>query len=121
MFPPIFEVCAANAAVTALLGSVPTRLYKFGEAPQGVQLPYAVWQTIGGFPQNYLDSAPDADQFSIQIDVYASTADSATAVAQAIRNAIQRRANIVSWGGTDRDPSTRNFRYGFSVDWIVRR
>lgn len=121
MFPPIFAVCVANAGVTAVFGTVPTRLYKFGEAPQKPVLPYAVWQTVGGGPENYLDSAPDADLFSIQIDVYAATADAASTAAQAIRDAIQRRAHIVSWNGDDRDPATRNFRVGFSVDWIVRR
>jgi hypothetical protein len=121
MYPPIFQVCAANAGATALLGSSPVRLYPFGEAPQGVQLPYAVWQTIGGFPENYLGEIPDADTFSIQIDVYAATPESARSVATAIRNAIQTRANIVSWNGEDRDKDTRNYRVGFSVDWIVRR
>lgn len=121
MNPPIFQVCAASSSVTALLGASPTRFYKFGEAPQKVQLPYAVWQTVGGFPENYLGDAPDADTYSLQVDVYAATSEAANSVARAIRNAIQMRAHIVSWNGDDRDPVTRNFRVGFSIDWIVRR
>lgn len=121
MYPPIFQVCAANAGVTALIGSSPVRLYPFGEAPQSVALPYAVWQVIGGFPENYLGEVPDADTISIQIDVYAATPEPARNAAIAIRNAIQTRANVVSWNGESRDTETRNYRVGFSVDWIVRR
>lgn len=118
MYPPIYQVCTAASSVAALIG---TRLYPFGEAPQGVALPYAVWQTVGGSPENFLGEVPDADTFSIQVDIYAATADSARVVATAIRNAIQTRANITSWNGESRDPETRNYRVGFSVDWIVRR
>ncbi|EPN30837.1 hypothetical protein A245_45243, partial [Pseudomonas syringae pv. actinidiae ICMP 19096] len=52
MAAPIFAVCAADPAVQALLGTSPTRLYPFGEAPEGVAKPYAVWQVIGGNPEN---------------------------------------------------------------------
>ncbi|MGL4711664.1 MAG: tail completion protein gp17, partial [Shewanella sp.] len=45
---PIFVVCRASTAVTDLLGTNPTRLYPFGQAPQNVAKPYAVWQVIGG-------------------------------------------------------------------------
>ena len=48
MQPPIFPVCAADPAVQALLGAGPTRLWPWGEAPQGVTLPYAVWRVIPG-------------------------------------------------------------------------
>lgn len=121
MYPPIFQVCAADSSVTALIGSSPVRLYPFGEAPQGVALPYVVWQTVGGFPENFLGEAPDADTFSIQIDCYAADAESSRAVAIAVRDSIQKRANVTSLNGEGRDPETRHYRVGFSVDWIVRR
>jgi len=54
MFAPINAVCALDAGVIAVLGSAPQRLYPFGDAPQDGQKPYAVWQTIGGDPENYL-------------------------------------------------------------------
>lgn len=121
MYPPIFSVCSVVSAVTALIGTSPVRLYPFGEAPQGVALPYVAWQIIGGSPENFINEAPDADTFSIQIDAYAATADSARAVAAAIRDAIQSRAHVVSWNGETRDPDTKNYRYSFSVDWMVQR
>jgi len=121
MNPPIFQVCAADTNVTALLGTAPTRLFPFGEAPQGVTLPYAVWQTITGLPDNYLGQAPDIDQFTIQVDVYADRGSSAREVAQALRNAIEPHAHIVGWNGESTDPDTGHKRYGFDVDWFVHR
>lgn len=121
MYPPIFAVCAADAAVLALLGSAPVRLYPFGEAPQGVALPYAVWQTVNGSPENYLGGRPDMDQFTLQVDVYGSGIDSVRNAASALRYAIEPVAHIVSYGGEGRDPDTKNYRYSFTVDWWVNR
>lgn len=121
MYPPIFAVCAAEPAVQAALGTAPLRLYPFGEAPQGVALPYAVWQTVNGSPENYLGGRPDMDQFTLQVDVYGSGIDSVRNAASALRYAIEPVAHIVSYGGEGRDPDTKNYRYSFTVDWWVNR
>lgn len=121
MFPPIFQVCAASPAVTALLGTNPTRLWPFGEAPQRVALPYAAWQTIGGLPENYLEDRPDVDSWSIQIDVYADTVTKARNAAKALRDAIEPVAYVTRWGGESRDPKTKHYRVSFDVGWIVPR
>ena len=121
MYPPIFQICAAVPAVTALLGTGPTRLFPFGEAPQDTALPYAVWQTVSGLPENYVDCPPDIDRFTIQVDVYAGTGSSARDVAKALRDAIEPHANIVAWRGESRDPDTNHRRYSFDVDWHVHR
>jgi len=121
MYPPIFAICKASAAVTALLGTSPVRLYPFGESPQGGPRPYAVWQQIGGAPENFMNQRPDADLFSLQVDVYADTADSVRAVAAALRNAIEPFAHIVGWRGDGREPDTNLYRLSFDVDWYVDR
>ncbi len=121
MFPQIFQVCAANAAVKAALGASPVRLYPFGEAPQGVAKPYAVWQTIGGLPENYINQRPDMDRFALQVDVYADTATAARNAAKAMRDAIEPHAHITRWGGESRDPETNNYRVSFDVDWWTKR
>lgn len=120
MFAPINAVCAADPAVSALIGSR-QRLYPFGDAPEKVAKPYVVWQTIGGDPENYLAGRPDVDGYTLQVDVYADSGSSARAVAKAIRDAIELHAHIVRWGGDSRDPVTKNYRYSFDVDWIVQR
>ncbi|MBY5942769.1 DUF3168 domain-containing protein [Halomonas sp. DP5N14-9] len=121
MQPPIFTVCASDPEVTALLGTSPTRLYPWGEAPQGVPTPYAVWQVVTGAPENYLGSRPDIDGFTIQVDVYADTGSAATDVAEAIRDAIEDKAYVVRWGGQETDPDTGRRRISFDVDWLVPR
>jgi hypothetical protein len=121
MRPTIYETVKATSPATALLGTNPTRFYSFGEAPADVQKPYAVWQTVGGFPENYLDDNPDMDSYLLQIDVYALTATSARAVAEAIRNAVQGVSHITSWRGESRDPDTKNYNYSFDVDWFQSR
>ena len=121
MYPPIFEVCKADAAVVALLGSNPLRFYPFGEAPQKVAKPYAVWQQVGGAPENYLAGRPDIDGFTLQIDVYAATGASARAVGAALRDSIELRAHVTRWGGESKDEATGRYRLSFDVDWLTPR
>jgi hypothetical protein len=121
MFPPIFQVAAADAAVTALLGVNPTRLYPFGQAPDGVELPYAVWQLVSGSPENYLAGRPDIDGFTLQVDVYAASGSSARSVGAALRDAIELTAHIVRWGGESKDVATGRYRLSFDADWFVHR
>ena len=121
MIAPIFSICAASADVTSLLGSSPTRLYPFGMQDDNVIYPYAVWQNIGGAPENYLKQRPDADTFSLQVDVYADSPDDVVSVAKALRDAIETHAYITRWGGQQQDAETKRYRYSFDVDWIVTR
>ena len=122
-YAPIFAICSVDAGVAAVLGGTGAscRLYPFGEAPQQTTKPYAVWQTVTGTPENYLDKIPDVDSWGIQIDAYASTVTTCRNIAEALRNAIEPYAHIVSWGGDDRDPDTNLYRVNFSVDWWVER
>jgi hypothetical protein len=121
MFPPIFTTCSASPVVTAVLGSSPTRIYPFGEAPQNVAKPYAVWQTLSGSPENYLGRLPDIDLYIMQIDVYAATVTLAREAAEAIRDAVEPVAHVTSWNGEFRDSETNNYRVSFTVDWWVER
>lgn len=118
---PIFSVCADDAGVTALLGVSPTRLYPFGEAPEGVEKPYAVWQLVTGSPDNYLAGRPDIDGYTLQVDVYGVTASSARAVTAAISTAIELKANVARWGGESKDTETKLYRSSFDIDWLVPR
>lgn len=121
MFPPIFTTAAQDAAVQSALGVSPTRFYPFGEAPQGTEETYAVWQTITGLPENYLNQTPDLDRYAVQVDVYAATVDEARAAAQALRDAFEQSAHITAWRGEEREPETRSYRIGFDVEWFVSR
>src|SRR5690606_18356150 len=115
MTPPVFATAYANATVKTQFGTSPCRVFPFGEAPQGVVLPYAVWQVVGGAPENYLGQAPDIDGFTVQIDVYAATATAARNAAKALRDAFEPAAHVTRWGGEYRDVETGRYRYSFDV------
>ncbi len=121
MFPPIFQVVAASPSVTALLGNSPVRFLPFAYADDGTELPYAVWSIVAGNPENYIGQLPDADSYSLQIDVYAATGASVRNVAKALRDAIEPHAHIVGWRGESRDRDTKTFRLSFDIDWLDQR
>lgn len=116
--PPLFAVCAADAGVTALLGESITRLFPFGDAPENVAKPYAVYQVLNGLPENYLGEPPDIDEWNIQIDVYALSEASATAVQKALRRALEAHCHVTRLGGTGTEPSTQLKTTGFDVSWF---
>lgn len=121
MIPPVFPILSTDTALRALLGTNPVRVFPFGEAPQDVAKPYAVWQNISGSPENYLGDLPDADSYTVQIDVYAADSVSVINSARAIRNALEPVAYVTSLGNTSRDNETRDYHYSLSVDFIVNR
>jgi hypothetical protein len=118
---PFFEVCKADPVVQSLLGGTLPRIYAFGEAPQTVIKPYAVYQWVGGEPFNMLNCRPDADVAELQVDVYALTQASSTECAKAIRYAIELRSRVTGYRGTEREESTKLYRTGFDVTWLVDR
>ena len=121
MYPPVFKYAFASAQVKALLGSDPLRVYMFGMAPDGVTYPYAVWQVVGGAPENYINDLPDIDSFNVQVDVYATSAEQARQCAMALRDAFEPYAHVVSWRGESKDDETGSFRSGFDLDWWTNR
>lgn len=123
MYAPIYDVCQADATLQALLGNSDgdIRLYPFALAPKDAALPYVTWQNIGGEPANYLADNPDADSFSLQVNVWGLTTGEVIAVTQAIRDAIQAVCYIVRWGNQHRDAQSLAFGYDFDVDWLTYR
>lgn len=122
MIAPIFEACTASAAVLALFGANPTRVYPFGLVEKPPPRPYVVWQTLPGEgPVQYIGNRPDVDGFTIQIDVYHDDPVSLLPAARAIRDAIEGQAYVTRWGDQVKDPETKLYRYSFDVDWLVPR
>lgn len=121
MFPNVFQYVSASAAAKAIIGSSPIRFWPFGMSPQkgqaGYGVPYAVWQSPYGSPENYLNQLPDIDNLAAQIDVYSDTSDSARAAARAIRNAVEPYGHVVSYNGEERDSATLLYRVGFTVEF----
>lgn len=127
MTPPIFPAVDV-AAVRALLttGNGPLRFYAWGQAPQNVPYPYAVWRYAAGAPENYLGDRPDIDSQTLQVDVYAADVpgqrgEKARQIAEALRDALETVSNITSWRGEGRDPQTRAYTFTFDVDFWTPR
>lgn len=115
-----YPLLSADAGVTAALGD-PPRAYPFGEAPQGVALPYCAWQLISGTPENYLSERPDMDALRYQFDIYAATGAQARTVASAVAYALELHGHQVSHNPDDRDPDTRAYRVGFDFEFWAPR
>lgn len=120
-YPDIFAKVTGTGLLTQALGQDPVRFFPFGQAPTGVADPYAVWQVVGGAPENYLDVAPDVDSFLIQIDVYGMAADRVRAAAAVLRDAIELHAQLAAWRGESQDRETKRFRVSFDVNWWQQR
>lgn len=125
MFPPLFATLFASTAVKAIFGSAPMRVYPFGEAPAkgetGYAVPYVVFQTITGSPENYLNEAPDLDGWRVQVDVYALTVTAARNGARALRDAVEPVAYVASFNTETWDQPTGLFRYSFDVSFQTPR
>lgn len=126
-YPPIFALANADAGVRALLksGTGPLRFWLFGRAPQpgapGYALPYSVWQTAYGSPENFLAGRPDTDNFGVQVDAYASTPEAARAVLEALSYSLELDAHVVSWRGEERETETNLFRSSMDVEFFTPR
>jgi len=127
MMPPVFALANADAAVRAQMlpaGALPAvdiPLWAFGEATQKPGNAYAVWQTVGGAPENYLAGKPDVDDFTFQLDVYATDGLKCRAIAEALRDVYEAHAYVTSWVGDQKDADTKRYRTTFLVDWIFPR
>jgi hypothetical protein len=122
VYPDIFQIAAGNTAVTALLGTTPaTRFWPFGNAPQDETRPYAVHQLVYGSPVNTLGCVPGADNFGVQVDVYAKTVSAARSVTEALRDAFELHGHIVAWNGEFWEPATGLFRISFTVEFWTDR
>lgn len=126
LFAPLYARAMATPAVVALLtdGAGSIRLWPFGEAPlqPAPKLPYVTWQNVSGEPANNVSDRPDADSFSIQVNVWATNSAQLWAVTNALRDIMEvEGCTIVRWGNTVKDAQTKAFGYDFDADWITYR
>lgn len=116
----IYDAVKDNAGVKARFGD-DVRVYPFAEAPERPEKPYAVFQLVGGSPENYLSGSPDLDYATVQVDVYADDSTTAIAGVEALRDALEIGAYITGWGPEGRDPETKDYRTSFTVEFITPR
>lgn len=121
MNPELFPILNANTAVKAVLGSNPLRVYPWGRAPQNVVKPYAVYGVYNGNPENYLNQVPDIDNKGTQIDIYASTSESAEDVFIAIRDALEPTVHMTSFATPNLDAETNLYSARLEFDFWDER
>lgn len=118
MFPSVFDLLYADAAVAALVG---TRIYRHGSAPQDVAAPYITWFVVYGAPENHLDGTPPADNWTIQIDCWSNNTGTGAVqvetLARAVRTAIEPHHYIEGVVVNERDRETMRYRIGLQCGW----
>lgn len=116
---PLVNVPAVRAIAPD--GASNVRIYGFGEAPQGVESPYATFQFISGVPVNHLAQRPVVDEVRVQFDAYGATGAQARSMAAAIRDAMEPHGYLVLFIDQGREPDTNAFRITASFDlWAFR-
>lgn len=117
MFPQIRALIAADATANALLAG---RVYRHGEAPQGVSRPYVTWSIAGGAPENAFDGAA-CDDFRVQVDCWSEEDEGVVTLASAVRDALEQSAHCVGYVANGRDRETQRYRISMAFDFIVGR
>jgi hypothetical protein len=126
MLPKIQHLLKASPAVTALIGAGtdpiadPVRVYRHGDAPQGVTAPYVTWSAPAGAPENTFDG-PDADFWRVHVDCWSDGDLQVEQLAEAVRNALEVAAHCVAYTANERNPETKRYRIGFAFDFILSR
>lgn len=120
--PPIFKLCNNSKAVKKLLkaGGI-LRVFEFGQAPQNVAKPYAVWQEVAGSHDPSLNVRPCNESHLVQVDCYAETASGAKAVRNAIEYALEPYALTVSYRGNNKEAETNLFRSTVDFEILTTR
>lgn len=120
MLPLVFKTIS-TAAVKAIVGAVPARIYRHGEAPEGVARPYITWFTVIGNPENQLSGAPGSDADTVQIDCWSESDTEVETLAAAVRDALDAAgvANRIVVDTFESD--TKLYRVGQEADFILIR
>ncbi|MHC3124761.1 DUF3168 domain-containing protein [Acinetobacter sp. GN11] len=114
---PIYRTLKESPAVVAHLGAE-LRVYE-DVAPEGAEVPYVVWQELGGNSLNYVDNMPaDNDDVMYQLKVYDTKADRASQVRTAVRKALELYCFIMNPRISGVDHKTKQYFRGFDASWI---
>jgi hypothetical protein len=120
MLPPIYTLLTVSSSVTALVGSNPARIYRHGEAPQGVALPYITWSVVSGVPQNALNGTPAVDACNVDINCWSKSDAQIVTLGQAVRDALETSSHMSSFD-TSKDYETKHYRMHMQFDfWLLR-
>lgn len=122
MLPPVFQTLKASAAVKAIVGQNPPRIYRHGAAPQEVAAPYITWTLAGAAPENNLSGLPPIDAMIVQVDCWHNTDAGIELLAAAARDAIEPFAHLTGIPINQRElGATKLYRISLQFDWWHHR
>jgi hypothetical protein len=125
MLPPVFQTLKASAAVKAIVGTNPPRIWRHGSAPQrpdGLPLsdPYITWFLVTGTPENNLSESSPVARKSVQIDCWHQTDKGIEELADAVRAALEPVVHITQESGDEQERETKLYRFSFEADFWGR-
>ncbi len=122
MLPLVYQTLTADLDVAALVGD---RVYRHGEAPEGVAAPYITWFVVTALPAITLDERPRIDRYELQIDCWSDndgTGDTGVeTLAAAVRDALEGDHDMTAVIADGRDPETKRCRIGMLFTWFQPR
>lgn len=122
MLPPVFQTLKASAAVKAIVGTNPPRIYRHGAAPQDTSSPYITWTLAGAAPENNLSGLPPIDAMIVQVDCWHNTDAGIELLAAAARDAIEPFAHLTGIPINQRElGATKLYRISLQFDWWHHR
>lgn len=127
MLPPVFTTLKASAAVKAIVGTNPPRIYRHGSAPQRglaenipLSEPYITWFLVSGDPFNNLSDPPPADRMTVQVDAWHQTDAGVDSLATAVRDALEQVVHMTQIVINERERETNLYRIGMQFDFFWR-
>ena len=121
MKPPVFATLKASAAVKAIVGTNPPRIFRHGDAPQDTAKPYVTWEIEDIDPANNLSAVPVIDRVTVTLHCWHPTDAGIVLLVQTVRDAIEPHAHMVGAPVDEREPQTRLFHMATVFDWFVNR
>lgn len=93
----LFSHWSADAAVTALLGTSPTRIYP-GQAPQDVELPCVIYQEASQQTVQALANVVNLNRYGLHLDIYGDSYAGTKAARAALKASVQRHRGTIGDG-----------------------
>lgn len=110
MLPLVYQLLHGDSGVSGIVG---TRIYRHGDAPQDVQLPYITWSVTTATPENVLSGAPRVDAMDVQVNCWGNDDADIEHLGECVRDAIESAHHITDGPTNGRDPETMRYRISF--------
>lgn len=120
ILPAVFPALN-TAAIKAIVGSSPIRIYRHGQAPEGTVRPYITWFVVSGNPVDQVSGTPCADMDTVQIDCWSEADAQVETLADAVRSALDSAGVYNRVRVNNFEPDTKLYRIGIEADFITPR